>query len=180
MEQDQQENAYEIKKQQKLQEQELLQKKRAMKRYTKIFLIVVLIAIPVGGLIWYASTRSPLPESDVISKTGIHWHAALAIIIKGNEQEIPTDIGIGAVHKPIHTHDATGEIHMEMQGLVTKQDILLGEFFKIWGKQFNSNCIFDSCNGSDGTVKLFINGNENIEFENYQMKDKDKIEIKYE
>lgn len=175
-----QENAYEIKKQQKLQEQESFQSKRARKRFGKVVLIVILVAIPIGGLVWYVSTQPPLPESDVISRAGIHWHTVLAISIHGQKQEIPANIGIGAVHQPIHTHDASGEIHMEMQGLITKQDTVLGEFFRIWGKQFNSDCILDSCNGPDGAVKLFVNGNESPEFENYQIKDKDKIEIKYE
>lgn len=180
MEQNQQENAYEIKKQQKLQEQELLQRKKTIKKFINISLVVVLAAIPIAGLVWYTSTQPPLPESDVISKTGIHWHTQLSITLNGKEQEIPANIGIGAVHQRIHTHDTSGEIHMEMGGLVTKKDTLLGGFFIIWGKQFNSSCILDSCNGPNGRVRLFVNGNENTEFENYQMKDKDKIEIKYE
>lgn len=180
MEQDQQKNSYEIKKQEKLQEQELSQKKKTTKRFIKIFLIVIFVAVPVAGLVWYANTLLSLPESDIISKTGIHWHTTLAISINGKEQEIPANIGIGVVHQRIHTHNTSGEIHMEMGGLVTKKDTLLGGFFTIWGKQFNSTCILDACNGPDGTVKLLVNGNQNTEFENYHMQDKDKIEIKYE
>lgn len=48
---------------------------------------------------------------------------------------IPPGIGLGATHKPVHTHDeysATGTIHMEFGGLVKKSDIQLGEFFKNW------------------------------------------------
>lgn len=81
----------------------------------------------------------------------------------------------------IHTHDASGQLHWEvMQGPVTKDEILLGDFFGIWGKTFNKDCIFDSCNSSSGTVKMFVNGKENTDFENYQVKDKDNIEIRYE
>lgn len=104
----------------------------------------------------------------------------LSIYINGEKKEIPANLGIGAIHKPIHTHDATGVIHMEMQGLVTKEDTKLGNFFVIWGKQFNSNCIFDTCNGDVGTVKMTVNGQESYEFEDHLMKDGDKIEIRFE
>ena len=171
---------YEIKHQQRIKEEQLLQRKRTIKRFVKTFMVIVAIAVPLGGLIWYGATRPPTPESDIVSKKGLHWHPELTITINVKNQEIPANIGIGAVHQPIHTHDASGVVHMEIQGLVTKEDTKLGRFFKIWGKQFNSNCIFDYCNGADGNVKMFVNGKENTEFDNYLMQDKDKIEIKYE
>ena len=69
---------------------------------------------------------------------------------------------------------------MEMSSLVTKDETRLKKWFQLWGKDFNSNCIFDKCNGPDGTIKIYVNGQENKEFENYLMKDGDNIEIKYE
>ncbi len=80
-----------------------------------------------------------------------------------------------------HTHDTSGEIHWEvMQGPVTKDHVALKAFFEVWGKPFNSNQIMDAKNGPDGTVKMTVNGQPNNEFENYQVKDKDKIEVRYE
>lgn len=121
----------------------------------------------LGGIVWVAK---PSRADQIVSRGGLHWHAQLAIYIKGEKQEIPAGIGIGAVEQPIHTHDTSGVIHMEFGGLVYKDDLKLGQFFKIWGKQFNSM----------GKVEMFINGEPNQEFENYQMKDGDKIEIRYE
>ena len=63
---------------------------------------------------------------------------------------------------------------------VKKDDIKLGKFFDIWGKTFNKACIFDKCSGSDGQVNMLVNGELNSEFENYTMKDGDKIEIIFE
>lgn len=171
---------YELKRQQQIKEQQTIQRKRKIKRIVKASMISVLIAVPIAGLVWYAATSPPTPEDDIISRRGIHWHPELSIVIKGQKQEIPANLGLGAVMKPVHTHDSSGVLHLEIQGLVRTEDTKLGRFFKIWDKQFNANCILDSCNGVDGTVKMFVNGNENTEFENYQMKDKDKIEIKYE
>ncbi len=174
-------NDYELKRQQRVQEQKLLQRKKIIKKLFKRFLIVALIAAPIGGLIWFAATRPPIPETDIVSKSGLHWHSQLSITIKGQKQEVSANIDVGGgVMGSTHTHDTSGQIHLEKQGLVTKTDINLAKLFKTWGKQFNSNCVFDSCDGAGGTVKMFVNGIENTEFENYQMKDKDKIEIKYE
>jgi len=66
---------------------------------------------------------------------------------------------------------------MEFSGLCLEDDLRLGRFFEIWGKRFNKNCIFDKCSGPEGQLKMFVNGELNYEFENYMMKDGDKIEI---
>lgn len=80
-----------------------------------------------------------------------------------------------------HTHDTSGELHWEvMSGPVTKEHVQLKAFFEVWGKTFNGAQILDAKNGSDGTVKMFVNGQPNTQFENYQIKDGDKIEVRYE
>lgn len=173
-------NEYELKRQIKIDEQRQLQRKKTIKRISKLLYIVVIIAIVIGVLGWYIVNLPQTPENDIISSYGIHWHPELSIYIKGQKQEVSANIGIGVNHQPIHTHDTTGVLHLEIQGRVTKDGIKLSRFFKIWSKQFNSNCIFDSCNGPDGKVKMLVNGQENNEFENYLMQDKDKIEIRYE
>ena len=87
------------------------------------------------------------------------------------------------MHQEIHTHDQDakdGVIHMEMKGVVTKDETKLKNFFRVWGKEFSSTQIFDKKNGEEGKVKMMVNGKENIDFENYQMRDGDNIEIRYE
>lgn len=142
------------------------------------------IAILVGGVFFLSKgSNSSVPSDQIVASNGLHWHPKLEIYIKGQKQEIPANIGIGAVHQKIHTHDEDtkdGVVHMEMQGVVTKDDTKLGNFFRIWGKEFSSTKLFDKINGADGTVKMTVNGQENKDFENYLMKDGDKIEIKYE
>lgn len=116
----------------------------------------------------------------IIAHNGIHWHPKLDIYIKGILQTIPAGVGLSPIEHPIHTHDPDNVIHLEFSGLTTVNNTRLQEFFIIWGKQFNSNCIFDNCNGPSGTVKMFVNGKPNNEFEKYPMKDYDQIEIRYE
>lgn len=167
-------------RQEKLKTQQSGVRNKGFNRTLKIFLWVLVIAGSIGGLIAYEATRPPTPEGDIISRNGIHWHPKLTINIKGQDQEIQPDIGLGGAEMTIHTHDTSGTIHQEIPGLVTKEDIKLGRFFKIWGKQFTSTCIFDKCNGPEGKVSMTVNGKANTDFENYLMHDKDTIEIHYE
>lgn len=149
----------------------------------KIFKMALIVLLAGGGVVWlarYSANLPKTPESEIIARSGIHWHPEISIYIKNQKQEIPANLGLGVVMQGVHTHDSSGVIHVEKQGLVKKEDAALGKFFKIWGKQFNSNCIFESCNSESGTIKMLVNGQENTEFENYSMKDKDKIEIRYE
>ncbi len=147
---------------------------------------IISIAILAGGVFFSSqqnSPSSPIPDNNIITKNGLHWHPKLSIYIKGEKKELEDGIGLGAIHLPIHIHTEDykdGVVHMEMQGVVTKDDTKLGKFFQIWRKDFNKNQIFDKKNGAEGTVAMTVNGKNNTEFENYLMRDKDIIEIRYE
>src|SRR3989338_7359786 len=105
-----------------------------VKRFTLIVLIVLLAIGIAGWLVWYIINQPESSVNEIISRAGIHWHPELTILIKGQKQEIPADIGIGIVEKPIHTPDNMGVIHLEFSGLVKKEDVKLGKFFEVWDK----------------------------------------------
>lgn len=163
----------ELKRQEKFETKEALVRKRRFKKIASWGLGGSLTIAAIGGFIWYAASQPPIPESDIISRNDLHWHSQLTIYVKGEKQEIPANIGIGAVHQPIHTHDDNdqGIIHMEFQGIARKQDLTLGQFFKNWGKDMRS---------FGANMKMIVNGEENAEYENYMMRDQDKIELRYE
>lgn len=124
-----------------------------------------------GGMIWWSKS---LQENDpnVVSRTGIHWHSNLSILVNGEEQEVSPNIGItGGIMMPMHTHESGGEIHLEKGGIVRKKDLTLSQFFKIWGRDMNS---FGS------NVRMTVNGVENTELGDYAMRDGDKVELRYE
>ncbi|MBI2623876.1 hypothetical protein HYW67_00050 [Candidatus Parcubacteria bacterium] len=161
----------ELRRVERLEEEQKLAKQRGLKRMTKIALAVIIIGGGIGAFVWYLATRPSIPEGEIISRRGLHWHPALTIFVQGEKQEIPANIGIGAVHNPVHTHDASGVIHLEFPGLVRGDDVKLGRFFEVWGKnvmEFGSS------------VRMTVNGEENAELQNHQMKDGDKIELRYE
>lgn len=146
----------------------------------KSFIIILIIVLVLLGIGWYFS-KSAGPADNVVTRNGLHWHSVLSIDILGESQVIPAGLGLERLpHNPMHTHDRDSVIHMEYAGLVRNTDLQVGKFFKVWGKTFDQNCIFDNCSGPDGQLKMLVNGKENLEFENYIMRDNDKIEIIFE
>ena len=162
----------ELKRQEKLETKDAAIQNRQTKRITWWIGWITLGVAVIVGLVWLVASAPKTPESDIVSRTGFHWHPELTIYVKGEKQEFPANIGIGGVHQPIHTHDDSnqGIVHMEFQGLARKQDTTLGQFFKNWGKDMRSF-------GMD--MRITVNGEENTEYENYVMRDKDKIELRF-
>lgn len=170
----------------KLEKRILRSRESRFKRATSLLKQVAIgfIVIVVIWLVWMVFKQSQGPTGQIISRNGLHWHPKLSIIIDGEKQKLPADIGIsGTGHEEIHTHDKDakdGVVHMEMSGIVTKDETKLGNFFRIWGEEFTATQILDKKNGLEGNVKMIVNGKENKEFGNYLMEDKDSIEIRYE
>lgn len=136
---------------------------------TIALIICATILLLVGGVWWSSGLQSN--DTDVIARNGLHWHPTLVMYVRGEKLEIPQNIGIGSVHQPIHTHDDLPVIHLEFGGLVRKEDVMLGQFFKNWGKDIHSF----------GTnMRMTVNGEENAEYENYIIYEGDRIELRYE
>jgi hypothetical protein len=172
---------YELRREKKDEEQRTRNSKRQFGKIAKYVLSGVIIVGVLGGGAWFVQSQTNVAPEDILSRTGIHWHPTLSIFIHGEEQRISENIGIGGlVHQPIHTHDRTGVLHLESMGLVRRQDTTLARFFEIWGRKFTAECIFDFCNGEGGTLRMTVNGEAYIAFDQYEMKDQDVIEIRYE
>ena len=150
----------------------------------KIIIIggILATALLLGGVWWSGSSTSK--NSDVVGRNGLHWHPELLIFVKGVKQEIPANIGVGPQYAgapgydpkmkmaAVHTHGDLPLIHLEfMSGVVHKNDVELGKFFKIWGKDIHS---------FGNAIKMTVNGKENVEYEQYIMRDGDKIELHYD
>ena len=142
----------------------------------------------IVGLVWFGFNSltgenkecktAPVNEINIGSHTNLklHIHSNLKILIDGVEQQIPPNIGVSSgILRPLHTHDEPGKIHIEGQ---CAREFTLGEFFSVWGKTFNSSCIFDKCTDS-GELKFFVNGKENSDFEKVILRDDQEIVIEY-
>lgn len=94
----------------------------------------------------------------------VHVHAHLSLFYKGQQIAIPYGIGIvqpfqvkngfvgvGRGIYWLHTHDATGIIHVESPDSRT---YTLGQFFDIWGRPLDRRSVA----GLTGTVRAFVDG----------------------
>ena len=94
----------------------------------------------------------------------VHIHAHLSLFVKGEQIAIPYGIGIvkpfqvvngfvgtGSGIYWLHTHDATGIIHIESPD---SRSYTLGNFFDIWGQTLNASEVA----GVPGVVRAFVDG----------------------
>ena len=73
----------------------------------------IVILVLAGVFVLPQSSGTGRTDSEVIADAGMHWHPMLEMYVKGEKIEIPQNIGIGAVHQPMHTHDDLPIIHLE-------------------------------------------------------------------
>jgi hypothetical protein len=87
-----------------------------------------------------------------------HTHQHLDLFVDGKPVTVPADIGIDfvtAILSPIHTHDATGIIHVESPIV---REFTLGEFFDVWGVRFDAHCVGGTCDGNGRSMSVYVNG----------------------
>ena len=75
-----------------------------------------------------------------------HIHMHLDLFVNGKKEPVPASIGIfntaGGFLTDLHTHDATGIIHLESP---KKRNFTLGQFFGVWGVRLTSMCVGGYC-----------------------------------
>ena len=108
---------------------------------------------------------------------GMHIHPIVKISILGSEHKVPANIGVSATFMHVlHTHDDSGVIHVESP---RSFPFRLTDFFIVWGKTFNSTCIFNYCADQTHTLTVTVNGVPNAQYEDIVLKDGDLIKIEY-
>lgn len=159
-----------------------------MKRIPTLWWGVGAAIVIVGLLVWGKFTseiaHSKISNRDVAlicttdMATQFHIHPHLEIVISGQRQVIPANIGISAscMH-PLHTHDASGTLHVESP---EARDFTLSDFFAVWGKTFNKDQILDSKVDDTHVIRVMVNGQAVNTYENTILRDKDQIVISYE
>jgi len=74
----------------------------------------------------------------------IHIHQHLDIFVNGKHETVPQGIGIydGQFLTELHTHDASGIMHVESP---TKRTFDLAQFFGVWGVRLTPSCVGGYC-----------------------------------
>ena len=113
----------------------------------------------------------PVPDGEVarIAAAGLpalsqeqlayHIHAHLDIIVDGKSEPVPAEIGIdpqAQLISPVHTHDATGVIHIESPD---RRTFTLGQFFTEWGVLFNESCVGGYCSPQT-PIGVYVDGHQ--------------------
>ncbi len=86
-----------------------------------------------------AAGATPKPingiRCDLMGQPAVHFHAHLDIFVAGRQVTVPAGIGIpsnGSCFYWIHTHDASGVIHVEAPAGQTNRSFTLGDFLAVW------------------------------------------------
>jgi hypothetical protein len=151
-----------------------------MKNRSTIFFVILIIAI-VGLLFWARAASEPkevanmnFPGTEIQCLTfghqnlAQHFHPSLGISVDGTHESIPTDIGITEnCMAEVHTHDASGELHIE--SVVRGKTFNIFDFFAVRG---------ESIEREGYTYQMFVNGNE-VDPATYIFSDLDRVEIRY-
>jgi hypothetical protein len=157
------------------------------KNYGLVALVIGTLVIIVGIAVWAGTASSgklaSMSTRDIAllcttdMATQFHIHPHLDIVVNGQKQVIPAEIGItDTCMNSIHTHDDTGTLHVEAP---EKRDFTLGDFFAVWGKTFTKDQILGSKADATHTISVTVNGQAVDTYENTVLRDLDQIVITY-
>ena len=124
------------------------------------------------GPVWKGLTGQSVDgvSADTSEQLAYHIHAHLTVYINGTQKVVPYGIGIvgpwaseqtsdgpfiesGSAFYYLHTHDATGVIHIESP---TQKTYTLGQFFAEWNQPLSSGQV-----GPDkGALTIYVDGAE--------------------
>jgi hypothetical protein len=88
----------------------------------------------------------------------VHIHQHLDLYAAGKKVTVPAQIGIaasGAFISDLHTHDATGIMHVESPAV---RSFSLGQFFAVWGVRLDGRCVGGLCAAGDKRLAAWVNG----------------------
>jgi hypothetical protein len=124
-----------------------------------------LAGLQTGPAPWGANTAGlaerlqaiGVPPLSPVEGTVIHIHQHLDLYVDGHKVVVPAGIGIDPAvgFAPLHTHDASGVIHVESP---TVRSYTLGQFFAVWGVRFTPSCLGGYCTGGGRQLRVYVNG----------------------
>ena|SRR3989338_876558 len=151
-----------------------------------VWILVIVIALGLLGSSGIIALFVPPPtlttrelafSCTTDAATQFHIHPSLSIVADGKKLEIPANVGVSpACLHPLHTHDNTGEVHVESP---EPRDFTLGDFFAVWEKPLSRTQVLDYVATSTHEIVMTVDGQPNAEFENLVLKDKQQIVLEY-
>jgi hypothetical protein len=127
-------------------------------------------AVPVAGLQtgpapWGPNTADlaerlqaiGVPPLSATEGTAVHIHQHFDLFVDGREVPVPAGVGIDPAvgYAPLHTHDASGVIHVESP---IARTYTLGDFFAVWGVRLTPSCLGGYCAGGGRQLRVYVDG----------------------
>lgn len=110
--------------------------------------------------------------------TRFHIHPSVRIVVNGEERPVPASIGIKATcMNSLHTHDATGAIHVEAP---EQRDFTLGDLFAVWGETFNPNELLGYKVDEFHKIIVAVNGATVDTLDDTILRDQQQIVVTYQ
>jgi len=115
-------------------------KQKSLRRRNRHTAAIALLAVAVAAGLGIYFVAAPVfaspPFPGISGESWIHVHPYLSIQIYGTNVTIPAGVGLldaESVFEPVHTHDASGLLHVELsQTDANSHNYTLGDFFTIW------------------------------------------------
>lgn len=117
--------------------------------------------LAAGGPNIVAAGLKALPNETL----AVHFHAHLDVVVEGTKIPVPAYLGMVLTKQgaklavtaiaPLHTHDATGLIHIEAP---SPTPFRLGQVFAEWGLRLDERCLGGLCTAAGKGVRVSVNG----------------------
>jgi hypothetical protein len=114
---------------------------------------------------------------DPSAPLALHIHPHLTILVNGSPVRVPAGIGIQtAGDLPLHTHDASGTIHVESPAART---FILADFFAVWGRAFSNQQVLRYRADATHRIRMTVNGRPSTAFGSLVLQDGQQIVIRF-
>ena len=137
--------------------------------------------------------NGPHDADPAIDLEAFHIHAQLNLFANGERIEIPDELGVEAtgIISPIHTHDPDNRLHLHnVNGEALDDFLTLGDFFDTWRTNaglagnnpdaiFSANQLMTHEVDDEHALKMFVNGQEVTDFQEYKIHEGDHITVVY-
>ena len=106
-----------------------------------------------GDAFGYSSADAPerAARAGLRPGDGPHVHPKLNVVVRDATIQVPGEMGIGAAHAPMHTHESDGTIHVE-----GAEEGTLGQFMALWGVAFGRDRLGPFRSGGGERVRMWV------------------------
>ncbi len=151
------------------------------KNKSAVVIIIVIVILLIILFAWPRFSDSTRAQVKVWQEAGVeclpshqnaslHIHPALQIIVDGTPEGILANVGIvRSCMAEIHTHDASGTIHVE--SILAGKEFTLNQLFTVWDKTLERPGF---------TLEMTVDGLPSQELGNLMLRDRQQIILNYE